>query len=106
MEYTLLAKVLGILGLILAILSLIFGAIPCFGFYALTPAIVAVALSTVSLILFIKSKRRSTIAIVALSIGVLAIVICIMQYYFFGFAIDFQKEYMDHIEQIQDNHNK
>ncbi|MFN3753766.1 hypothetical protein [Flavobacterium sp.] len=73
-------KPFGIIGLVLAIISLLFSLIPCIGFYAFIPALIA---SIFSLIAFLHAKQNKTnhnVSLAGMIIGILAMGIAIFQY--------------------------
>jgi multisubunit Na+/H+ antiporter MnhB subunit len=80
MEFSGNPKPFGVIGLVLAIISLLFSLIPCVGFYAVIPGILATIFSLIAY-LYLKQKKESTsVPFAGLIIGLLAISISIYQY--------------------------
>ncbi|KAF2327325.1 DUF2339 domain-containing protein [Flavobacterium daemonense] len=74
-------KPFAIIGLVFAILALLFSMIPCVGYYAVGPSFFALAFSGISY-LGLKQKNESTsVPLAGLIIGVAAFSIGIFQYY-------------------------
>lgn len=82
------ATVLAILGLVLAIIALIFSAIPCVGYYALIPSIVTLALSALGIVYLKKEAKSTIVAVIATCVSTLAIAISIYQYFAFKIVYD------------------
>lgn len=77
-------RLLGSLGLILAILSLIISFIPCIGFYAIYPGILALIISTIA---FVKNKKHPLpggMFKVALILSILGVTIALYQWFFWN----------------------
>ena len=74
-------KPIAFLGLAFAIIAFLFSMIPCIGFYAIGPGIIALVFSGIS---FVGSKQReenTSVSLAGLIIGIVAIAIGIYQYY-------------------------
>lgn len=99
-------KALGIVGLVIAIISLIFSFIPCVGYWALVPGLLGAIFGLVTFLNLKKSNQPSGVSLAALIIGLLAVGIAITQYYVFreahetldelqGVMEDFEGEMID-----------
>lgn len=74
------AQVFSIIGFVLAILSLIFSLIPCIGFYALIPSILAAIFSFVAMRQQKIAREQTGLSLAGLLIGIVALLISVYQY--------------------------
>lgn len=77
------SKALGTAGFVIAIFSLIFSLIPCVGYYALIPSILAIVFSIVGHVNLKKAQKNVGLFITGWIVGVFALVISGFQYYTF-----------------------
>ncbi len=95
-------KPFGIIGLVIAIFSLIFSLIPCVGFYAIIPSFISVVFCLIAF-LYLKQKKESTgVPLSGLIIGIIAISIGIFQYYKFKVVFDTKEEIENSINKVED----
>lgn len=73
------AKVLSIVGLVVSIFAFVFSFIPCFGYYAIGPAIFAMLFSIVPLIILRKAGRKIYIPLITLGVSAVALGVGIYQ---------------------------
>lgn len=78
------ANIFGIIGLVIACFSLLFSFIPCIGAYAIGPAVIAAAFCGIALAILKKEKQNTTVSLVGLIIGCVAILIGILQFTVFS----------------------
>lgn len=101
-------KPIAILSLAFAIIAFLFSMIPCIGFYAIGPGIIALVFSGIS---FVGSKEReenTSVSLAGLIIGIVAIAIGIYQYYeyadlFFKTKTQFEQELKKAGEEARDS---
>lgn len=94
-------KPFGIIGLVIAILSLLFSLIPCVGFYATLPSFISVIFCLIAF-LFLKQKKESTsVPLSGLIIGILALVIGIYQYYKYRIVYEAKEKIENSINKVQ-----
>jgi heme/copper-type cytochrome/quinol oxidase subunit 4 len=94
-------KPFGIIGLIIAIFSLLFSLIPCVGFYAVIPSFISIIFCLIAF-LYLKQKNENTsVPLSGLIIGILAISIGIFQYYKFKAVHDTKTEIENSINGIE-----
>lgn len=74
------AQVFSIIGFVIAILSLIFSLIPCIGFYALIPSILAAIFSFVAMRQQKIAREQTGLSLAGLLIGIVALLISVFQY--------------------------
>lgn len=85
-------KTLAITGLVIAILALLFSLIPCVGYYAIIPAILAIIFCLISY-LSIKEKKGDKITpISGLVIALLALMMAVNQYYKYQKVLEVKSE--------------
>lgn len=73
-------KPFGIIGLVIAIFSCIFSFIPCIGFYAIGPAILAIMFSVIAFVSLKHIGQATNMALAGIIVGVVAIGIGSYQY--------------------------
>lgn len=73
-------KIFGIIGLVMACFSLVFSLIPCVGFYAIVPGFIASVFCVVSFVGLRQRQSATTIPLVGMIVGVVAIGIGTYQY--------------------------
>ena len=95
-------KPFGIIGLVIGIFSLLFSIIPCIGFYAIIPSIIAFIFCLVALILLQQRQESIGIPVSGLIISGLAIIISIFQYATFKSIFDAKDKVDDTINLIED----
>ncbi|TDP00169.1 hypothetical protein [Flavobacterium sp. 245] len=94
-------KPFAIIGLVFAILAFLFSMIPCVGFYAVGPSLLALAFSGISY-LGLKQKNESTsTSLAGLIIGAIAISIGIFQYYKYETVYDAKAKIEKSINEAQ-----
>ena len=91
-------KLFAILGLVIGILSLLFSLIPCIGYYAMIPSIMALLLSGVGFYLQKKENGRQSLPISGIIISAIALTASIYQYYQFKIVFD-AKDKIENIEE-------
>lgn len=96
------ATVLSILGLVLAIVALIFASIPCVGYYALIPSIVTLVLSALGIVYLKKESRSTIVAVIATCVSTLAIAISIYQYFAFKIVYDTKDRVENSIQHFEE----
>lgn len=94
-------KPFGIIGLVLAIFSMLFSLIPCIGFYAIVPGFISVIFCFISYS-YLKHKNESVaIPLSGLIIGVVAVSIAIYQYYTYQAVFDKKTEIERSIKKME-----
>lgn len=73
-------KPFGIIGLVIAIFSLLFSIIPCIGFYAIIPAFIAFVFCTIAFLYSRQQKQNGSVPLAGMIIAVITISIGIFQY--------------------------
>jgi ABC-type enterochelin transport system permease subunit len=96
-------KPFGIIGLVLAILSLLFSMIPCVGFYAIIPSSIAVIFCLIAFIYARQKKEKNAVPLSGLIIGVVAISIGIFQYYKYKTVFDTKTQIENSLNQVGDS---
>lgn len=96
------ATVLSVLGLVLAIIALIFSAIPCVGYYALIPSIVTLVLSALGIIYLKKEAKSTIVAVIATCVSTLAIAISVYQYFTFKIVYDTKDRVENSIQHFEE----
>jgi hypothetical protein len=96
------AKPLGIIGLVIGIFSLLFSIIPCIGYYALVPSVIALIFSIIGLVLLNQRNQETGIPISATVVASVAIIISIFQYVTFKDVFDAKDKINDSINAIED----
>lgn len=81
-------KPFGIIGLVFAIFAALFSLVPCVGFYALIPAIIAFIMSLIAFLYARKTKASESVPLAGMIIAVVAIFIGIYQYYEYKAVFD------------------
>lgn len=94
--------VLSVLGMVFAIITLIFSAIPCIGYYALIPAIVALILSVIGIVYLKKEGKSAIVAVLASCIASVAIAISIYQYIQFKSVYDTKDRFENSINHFEE----
>ncbi|UCG28930.1 MAG: hypothetical protein JSV24_06095 [Bacteroidales bacterium] len=94
---------LGIAGLILGIIAFIFAFIPCFGWVALIPGFIAVALSIVALTQANKANGAKGLIIAALVVSIIATSVAILQGFLFAGILSEGSHIKDRIERAIDD---
>ncbi len=79
-QNTEIAKVFGIISLVIAIFSFIFSFIPCVGYYAIGPAVFAILFSIAPFLILKKAGRKIGIPLASLIISLVAVSIGTYQY--------------------------
>lgn len=90
---------LGVAGLVLGIIALIISFVPCFGWYAIVPGIIAVVLSVIAYSQVKRTEAAKGMIIAALVISIVATTIAVLQITFFAGVV---KNAKDNIEKIDD----
>ncbi len=85
-------KIFGIIGFIISILALIFSLIPCIGYYAMIPAILALIFSGICFYNLNKLNKNDGLTIAGLVLSILAILISFFQYYTFKGFYDLKND--------------
>lgn len=97
----------GIIGLVGAILSLLFSVIPCVGLYAIIPSLISVVFCLIPFLYEKENKGNRKAPIFGMIIGVITILIGIFQYYTFKVIHDvkteIENEFMESIEESIQN---
>lgn len=88
---------LGIAGLVLGSIALIISFIPCFGWYALVPGVIAIVLSAIAFSQAKKEEAAKGLVTAALIISIVATSIATIQIIFFARVTNIAK---DNIEQV------
>lgn len=94
---------LGIAGLILGIIAFIFAFIPCFGWVALIPGFIAVALSIVALTQANKANGAKGLIIAALVVSIIGTSVAILQGFIFAGILSEGSHIKDRIERAIDD---
>jgi hypothetical protein len=93
-------KLFAIIGLVLGICTLIFSLIPCIGYYALVPAIMALICSSVAWFLLKKENKPIGLAATGVLLGALAIASATYQYIQFKALFDAKKKVENIVEEV------
>lgn len=93
-------KPLGIIGLVIAIFSLLFSAIPCVGFYAVGPSIFAVIFCLFAFFYQKQNKQNTAVPLSGMIIAVVAIAIGIYQYISYSEVFEAEREMHKTFKQI------
>ncbi|MEN2399942.1 hypothetical protein GKZ90_0009150 [Flavobacterium sp. MC2016-06] len=94
-------KIFAIIGLIFAIFSFLFSIIPCVGFYAIGPSLMALAFCGVSFAGLKQRNQSTSIPLAGLIVGGIAITIGIYQYYNYKTVFDTKAEIENSINSAQ-----
>lgn len=94
------AKLFAIIGLVLGIFTLIFSLVPCIGYYALVPAIMALICSAVAWFLLKKENKPVGLAATGALIAALAIASATYQYIQFKALFDAKKKVENMVEEV------
>ena len=92
----------GIAGLILGIIAFIFAFIPCFGWVALIPGIIAIALSIVALSQANKANGAKGLIIAALVVSIFGTSVAILQGFIFAGILSEGPKWKNRIERVID----
>ena len=92
----------GIAGLILGIIAFIFAFIPCFGWVALIPGIIAIALSIVALSQANKANGARGLIIAALVVSIFGTSVAILQGFIFAGIMSEGPRWKNRIERVID----
>nr|WP_320118052.1 hypothetical protein [uncultured Marinifilum sp.] len=94
-------QTLGIIGLILGILSLFIGFIPCVGFVAIVPGIIAILLSAIGLSQANKDNGARGLNIAALIVSIIGVLVAsIWLFFFVGVASLNEDEIEGFVEEV------
>lgn len=93
LEFTGNPKPFGIIGLVLAILSLLFSVIPCVGFYAFGPALIGFFFALIAFLHARQTKINFSVPLAGMIIGGLAMGIAIFQYVHYNEVFKAKKEF-------------
>jgi hypothetical protein len=93
-------KIFSIIGLVLGIFTLIFSLIPCIGYYALVPAIIAAICSGVAWYLLKKENKSVGLAATGVMLGAFAIASATYQYIQFKTIFDTKKKIENIVEEV------
>lgn len=93
---------LGIAGLILGIIAFVFAFIPCFGWVALIPGLIAVALSIVALSQANKADGAKGIIIAALVVSIIGTSVALLQVFLFAEVLSEGSHLKNRIERVID----
>jgi len=94
---------LGIAALITAIITFVIAVIPCVGFVAIIPGIIAIVLASVGLSQASRSNLPRGVLIAGLVIAVIASMISFSQIFFAGKILDKADKWPDKIEEFVDD---
>jgi hypothetical protein len=97
---------LGIAALITAIITFVIAVIPCVGFVAIIPGIIAIVLASVGLSQASRSNLPRGVLIAGLVIAVIASMISFSQIFFAGKILDKADKWPDKIEEFVDDVQK
>lgn len=100
-KHTISARIIAIIGLVIAILSLLVSLIPCIGYYALGPSIVSVICSIVGIIYLKKAGKAASVAIVGVLLGAMAVASAIYQYIEFKAVFDAKNRLENTVEEVE-----
>jgi len=92
----------GIAGLILGIIAFIFAFIPCFGWVALIPGIIAIALSIVALSQANKANGAKGLIIAALVVSIFGTSVAILQGFIFAGVLSEGSHWKNRLERVID----
>jgi hypothetical protein len=93
-------KIFSIIGLVLSIFTLIFSLIPCIGYYALVPAIMAVICSSIAWFILKKESKPIGLAAAGTLLGALAIASATYQYIQFKAVFDTKKNIENVVKEV------
>lgn len=92
----------GIAGLILGIIAFVFAFIPCFGWVALIPGVIAIALSIVALSQANKANGAKGLIIAALVVSIFGTSVAILQGFIFAGVLSEGSHWKNRLEQVID----
>jgi len=92
----------GIAGLILGIIAFIFAFIPCFGWVALIPGIIAIALSIVALSQANKANGAKGLIIAALVVSIFGTSVAVLQGFIFAGVLSEGSHWKNRLERVID----
>jgi hypothetical protein len=92
----------GIAGLILGIIAFIFAFIPCFGWVALIPGLIAIALSIVALSQANKANGAKGLIIAALVVSIFGTSVAILQGFIFAGVMSEGSHWKNRLERVID----
>jgi amino acid transporter len=95
-------KPFAIIGLVLAIISLLFSFIPCVGTYATGPAILAFMFSAICFFIYRARKEKNVTCIAGMVVSVLAISFGIYQYITFSEVFKAKEELTREVREAED----
>jgi len=94
-------NVLAIVGLVLSIFAFLFSFIPCVGFYAIGPSILAGAFCGFAFHGLREENKSTGVALAGIIIVVLTIVISLLQYYVFQEVFEVKNEIEESINSVE-----
>lgn len=100
-KHTISARIIAIIGLVIAILSLLVSLIPCIGYYALVPSIISVICSIVGIIYLKKAGKMASVAIVGVLLGALAVASATYQYIEFKAVFEAKKRLENSVDDLE-----
>lgn len=92
----------GIAGLILGIIAFVFAFIPCFGWVALIPGVIAIALSIVALSQANKANGAKGLIIAALVVSIFGTSVAILQGFIFAGVVSEGAHWKNRLERVID----
>lgn len=85
-------KPFGIIGLVIAIFSMLFSFIPCVGFYAVIPSILSIIFCLIAFLYLKQNNQNKSVPLAGMIIGVIALAVGIFQYFNYKSVFDEKKE--------------
>ncbi|MBI1306724.1 MAG: hypothetical protein GC181_08930 [Bacteroidetes bacterium] len=82
----------GIIGLVIGIVALLISFIPCIGFYALIPAILALIFCVIAFLFLKQNNENTAVPFSGIIIGIVAIGMSVYQYYHYKEVYDTKSE--------------
>ena len=100
-KHTISARIIAIIGLVIAILSLLVSLIPCIGYYALAPSAISFICSIVGIVYLKKAGKTASIAVIGALLGALAVASATYQYIEFKAVFDAKKRLENTVEEVE-----
>lgn len=95
-------KPFGIIGLIIAIITLILSLVPCIGFYTIIPSIIAIVFCGIAFSYSKKQNEDTSLPLAGMIIGAIAVAVAVYQYYIFKPVFDAKQEIQNSINEVQE----
>lgn len=93
-------RLFGIIGFILAILSLLLSLVPCAGYYAFIPGLLSFVFCMIATIAVRKKGEPAGLFIAGMIVGLLAVLVAFVQYFVFKDAIKGVNKFHEEMDEV------